>query len=217
MLPIDDQPAAHPETPEDKAPPAGEAPAAAKAVRAPRPPYGFLVAAAAITFAADFLTKLWAVSTFQASDTPGQSITVIDGFLELVLHHNTGGAWSLLHDASDSVRLPFFIAISVLAVVLIVIAYKRLGPALPKGTAGAGRWAARWGFALVLGGALGNLLDRIRDSAVIDFVRIHAWWGGEDHSWPVFNVADVAIVVGVLLLMVDGFKKKPKPAAAPSA
>ena len=173
MLPIDDPTAAPEDAP--KAPYRSPDAPASESAPVRRPPYWFLIAAATGTFLADVLSKLWAVATFQAGDA-GQPIPVIDGYVELVLHHNTGGAWSLFHDAPDAVRLPFFIAISILAVVLIVIAYKRLGPALPKGES-AGRWAARWGFALVLGGALGNLVDRIRDSAVIDFVRVHAWWG----------------------------------------
>jgi signal peptidase II len=71
---------------------------------------------------------------------------------------------------------------------------------------------------LVLGGALGNLVDRIRYSHVIDFIHAHAKWAGKDHSWPTFNVADIAICVGVGLMAIDMFagnKPKPKPSDAP--
>jgi len=59
----------------------------------------------------------------------------------------------------------------------------------------------RIALAVIAGGAIGNLIDRIRDGAVTDFVR----WKAGSHAWPIFNVADVALVVGVILLVVDGW------------
>ena len=70
----------------------------------------------------------------------------------------------------------------------------------------------------MLGGALGNLVDRIRYSHVIDFIHAHTKWGGRDHSWPTFNVADIAICVGVGLMAIDMFArqaKRSRPSDAP--
>jgi len=62
----------------------------------------------------------------------------------------------------------------------------------------------RIAFALIAGGALGNLVDRLHDGAVTDFVR----WRIHDHRWPIFNVADAALLVGVILLMLDGLRAR---------
>jgi signal peptidase II len=68
--------------------------------------------------------------------------------------------------------------------------------------------ALRWGLPLVLGGALGNVLDRIRYGQVIDFIDVHVFWKGADRHWPTFNVADIAICVGVGLMAIDMFTSK---------
>ena len=147
----------------------------------------FLVVVAALTLAADVLTKLAAVRALTRD-----KIDLVQGNLDLVLRRNQGGAWSMLHDAPEWIRRPFFVAVSVAAIVFVILAYRRVA---------ATEVAGRWGFALVLGGALGNLVDRIRDSSVVDFIHAHATWGGAEHDWPTFNVADVAICAGVALLM----------------
>jgi signal peptidase II len=171
-----------------------------------RPPYWFLTAVAGTTLAIDTLSKLWAVLTL---DTPDSTMSVIHGTLDFTLHRNEGGAFSMLRDAPDALRRPFFVIVSVLAIVAIVLAYKKLGE--PR------RWAARWGFALVLGGALGNFVDRIRDSSVVDFIHVHATIGGTHHDWPVFNIADVAIVLGAFALLLDVFvTRRTRTAKAPS-
>jgi len=116
------------------------------------------------------------------------------------------------------VRRPFFLLVSGLAIAFIVSLYGRLG---------AGQRALKWGLPLVLGGALGNLSDRIIRSSVIDFIDFRAnWiesmnlaigklahgWGITDH-WPTFNVADVSICVGVGLMALDMFVSKRGSAA----
>jgi signal peptidase II len=133
--------------------------------------------------------------------------------LTFTLAYNKGGAWGLLQDSSELVRLPFFLAVSVLAVLFIVSLYGKLG---------SGQTALKWGLPLVLGGALGNLSDRITRSSVIDFIDYRAdWvlamnrgiakvakgWSLTDH-WPTFNVADIAICVGVGLMAVDMFTSR---------
>src|SRR4029077_3617868 len=70
--------------------------------------------------------------------------------------------------------------------------------------AGRDRWLRRAGYALIAGGALGNLIDRVRDGAVTDFVR----WRIHDHLWPIFNVADAALLIGVAVLLAEGMLRR---------
>jgi signal peptidase II len=127
--------------------------------------------------------------------------------------YNKGGAWGLLQDQPETLRMPFFLCVSVLAILFIVSLYGKLNP---------GQRALTWGLPLVLGGALGNLSDRITRSSVIDFIDYRAdWvmsmnralakllgdWSLTDH-WPTFNVADIAICIGVGLMGVDMFTSR---------
>lgn len=70
----------------------------------------------------------------------------------------------------------------------------------------------RWGLALIFGGALGNLFDRVSDGAVTDFVR----WRIAEHRWPIFNVADVALVIGVALLLLESVAARRRAATLPA-
>ena len=106
-----------------------------------------------------------------------------------------GANLSLIH----IFRRPFFLLVSVAAIAFIMTLYRRLQPK---------QRALRWGLPLVLGGALGNVLDRIRYGHVIDFIDAHIVYKGIDHHWPTFNVADIAICVGVGLMAVDMFTSK---------
>ena len=172
-----------------------------------RPPYVFLAVVAIVALAADLLTKAWAERRLDGAGA-FHPVELIPGHLDFVLAKNRGGAWGLLQDTPESVRRPFFLVVSLLAIAFIVSLYRRLAPS---------QRALRWGLPLVLGGALGNLIDRIRYSHVIDFIHAHMKWGGKDHSWPTFNVADIAICIGVGLMAIDMFSgpKKPKRAHAP--
>jgi signal peptidase II len=109
----------------------------------------------------------------------------------------------------ENVRRPFFLLVSVAAIAFIMTLYRRL---LPR------QRALKWGLPLVLGGALGNVLDRIRYGQVIDFIDVHVVYRGVERHWPTFNVADVAICVGVGLMALDMFATKRAPPAmrAPS-
>ena len=113
-----------------------------------------------------------------------ESRPAIGRFLELTHTHNTGGAFSLFQ-AGNTV----FIVVASLAIVALIYAFQRMKkPDLLVSTA----------LSLALGGALGNLLDRIRFGYVIDFFDIQ---GGTGRTlWPIFNVADSAITVGIVLL-----------------
>jgi signal peptidase II len=158
----------------------------------PAPSYGFLILVALSTLAADLGSKTWA--EHRLDGYPG-IVEVWKNHLALILARNRGGAWGLLQSTSENVRRPFFLLVSVAAIAFIMTLYRRLQPH---------QRALQWGLPLVLGGALGNVFDRIRYGHVIDFIDAHV---GE-HHWPTFNVADIAICVGVGLMAVDMFTSK---------
>jgi signal peptidase II len=158
----------------------------------PTPSYAFLLIVSLLTLAADIGSKTWA--EHHLDGYPG-ILEVWKNHLALILAKNRGGAWGLLQSTSENVRRPFFLLVSVAAIAFIMTLYRRLQPR---------QRALQWGLPLVLGGALGNVFDRIRYGHVIDFIDAHV---GE-HHWPTFNVADIAICVGVGLMAVDMFTSK---------
>jgi signal peptidase II len=154
-----------------------------------------------VTLAADLGTKWWAEKRLQAPRPfSGRTVELIKDHVYLTLAQNPGGAWGILQDESEKIRKPFFVLISIAAVVFIVSLYRKLEPR---------QWALKWGLPLVLGGAIGNLVDRIRYGHVIDFIRVRVT---ETFTWPTFNVADIAIVAGVGLMAIDMFTPR-RPAA----
>ncbi|MBW1844607.1 MAG: signal peptidase II [Deltaproteobacteria bacterium] len=118
-------------------------------------------------------------------------IPVIPGFFYLTHVRNTGAAFGLFSDAPQVYRLSFFISVSLIAVGIIVSFFRKLSP---------GDRLAALALGLILGGAVGNLIDRIFRQEVVDFLHFRLWRG---YSWPDFNVADSAIVVGVGLLVLE--------------
>ena len=119
-----------------------------------------------------------------------ESITVIPGFFDLTRVHNTGTAFGFM----NSTEFPFK------TVILACIAIGALAAlAIYAATLPANQWLARIGLALILGGAAGNLIDRITAGYVVDFVDLY--WSGW-HFWA-FNVADASITVGVALMILD--------------
>lgn len=129
--------------------------------------------------------------------TLGASLTVISGFFDLTLVHNPGGAFGFLAGMSPRARAVVFIVFSLIAAGLILWFYLQT-PADQRLFA--------FGLALIFGGALGNLIDRVRFGAVVDFLDFYvgAW------HWPAFNVADSAITVGVVIFVAHMvFTKKP--------
>ncbi len=141
----------------------------------------------AIIVALDLYTK----SVIQQAFAYGERLTVTS-FFELVRFHNEGAAFSFFADAGGWQKW-FFTAVSVVAVV--VITYLIIKHNSQK--------LFCWGLALVLGGAIGNLYDRVTLGYVVDFLYFHI----NDLYWPAFNVADSAICVGVALLLWDSFKQ----------
>jgi signal peptidase II len=174
-------------------PPTGDARGAPQ--RQPRrfAPYWFLALGALVAFAADVATKAWATGHLQPGRR-GQPLVLIQGCLSLNRAENHGGAWGLFQHKDELLQRPFFLIVNVVAMVFIVSLYRRLTP---------GQSALKWGLPLVLGGALGNVADRIRFGHVVDFIDMYAGWGGQIRHWPTYNVADIAISVGVGLMALD--------------
>ena len=142
--------------------------------------------AAAAVFALDRLAK-WMVETrVSFADT----YTVIPGFFDIVRAQNRGVAFGLFNESTFQWRTTLLVLVSVAAVVVVsavIWKARRLDP------------LSLWGFALVLGGAGGNLFDRILSGRVTDFLDFYI----RDYHWPAFNVADSALVVGCGLLLLD--------------
>ena len=138
---------------------------------------------------ADHLTKWWVTASLDY-----QEFIPVLPFFSLVLVHNTGAAFSFLADASGWQRW-FFVSIGVIATVIIVRLLKRHAhePRLA------------FSLALVLGGALGNVIDRVALGYVVDFLYFHY----RGFAWPAFNVADTAISIGATLLIWDSLLGKP--------
>ena len=150
----------------------------------PRPWWRWLLLAAGV-IALDLATKAWIVALFRE----GQELPLTP-FFSLVLAYNTGAAFSFLAGA-DGWQRWLFSAISVAASAFLVWMLKL----------GCSRLLCA-GLALILGGALGNLWDRVMIGRVTDFLLFH--YGG--WSWPAFNVADSAISVGAAFLILDSFR-----------
>ena len=141
----------------------------------------------AVIIVLDWLSKQWALSTL-VFKTP---VEVVAGFWNWTLVHNTGAAFSFLADAGGWQQWLF----SALAVVISGICMVMLSGSER------GDWRNALPLALIIGGALGNLIDRIRFGYVIDFV--HWYW--RDWHWPVFNLADSAITLAAVLLITFSF------------
>lgn len=122
-----------------------------------------------------------------------QSIPVINGLFNIFYIRNKGAAFSFL--ANVSWRLPFFIAISAVASLVIIVAFTRLRDE---------QRLAQASLAMIFSGAVGNMIDRVRLGEVIDFLDVY--WKG--HHWPAFNVADSFICVGVALLALDMLREE---------
>ncbi|MBN1206399.1 MAG: signal peptidase II [Myxococcaceae bacterium] len=133
-----------------------------------------------------------------------RSVEVLPPFLRLRYEENPGAAWGMFRSLPPNVRGPLFHVVSIGAVFLIGFYFTKLSGKDP-----AERWAL-WGLSLVLGGALGNYIDRLSRAFVVDFIQAH--WKDQAY-WPSFNVADMAICVGVGMLILDAFVRKEKPAA----
>lgn len=152
------------------------------------------LALSALVVLLDQLSKMWITNHFNY----GESLYVLDVF-NLVLVHNTGAAFSFLSDAGGVQRWIFSV-IAVIASIWIIWLLRKHSSQMLFALA----------LSLILGGALGNLIDRISFGYVVDFLSFH--W--DEYYFPAFNLADSAITCGAFLLIVDSFKEKKNGAIA---
>ncbi len=148
----------------------------------------------------DLVTKALARHTF----SPWEPLVVIPGFFDLILTYNTGAAFSLFAGdggggPGQGLKMAAIAAASLLPFIYFYV----------KATPGNRRTLA--GLGLIWGGALGNIHDRLRWGAVVDFLDFH--WGL--NHWPAFNLADVGICLGAGLLALSILRESPKPGPAP--
>ena len=145
------------------------------------------------TFGAGAMSFGTELERFLTLKHPGTArvVTVIPDFWHFRYAENPGAAFSFLGGAASSIRTPFLLLVSLVAMVFIVIYYRRTGEK---------QGLLRVALAMVFSGALGNFVDRVRFGYVIDFIDWH-WF--DKATWPTFNIADAAISVGVAFLLLD--------------
>ena len=137
----------------------------------------------------DQLTKWWVDTTMELRE----SIPVIENFFYITSHRNTGAAWGIL-----SGQMGFFYIVTTIVIVFIIYYMQKYA----KDSKLMG-----WSLALILGGAIGNFIDRLFRKEVVDFFDVYIG----SYDYPIFNVADSALVVGVILVLIATFideKKK---------
>lgn len=146
---------------------------------------------ASLLVLADQLSKAWVMATFAL----GESRPVIPGVFNLTYVQNKGAAFGFMNTDATDLQRPFLIVASFAAVGLALYlakTAKRQGPMLLNG------------LSLLLGGAVGNLIDRIRLGVVVDFLDFYMG----THHWPAFNIADCAISIGAACLAFSLFREK---------
>ena len=138
---------------------------------------------------ADQLSKGWILANFHEYQV--QNILPV---FNLTLVYNKGAAFSFLADAGGWQHY-FFVIVTTAVSIGLMVWLKRLRYFE--------NWVA-WALALIIGGALGNLVDRLLHGKVVDFLQ----WHWQDYYWPTFNVADMAITIGVAILFIDSFRSR---------
>lgn len=152
-----------------------------------------LIAVVALTLIFDQWTKHLVHTGFRW----GESRAIFDSWFALTYVRNSGAAFGMLHRAPPAFRDPFFLIIPLVVVGAILFLYRKLDEK---------QRISAFALSLVVGGAIGNLIDRLRFGYVIDFIDVH--WK-EIYHWPAFNIADSCIVVGVaILFLLSVFRPK---------
>jgi signal peptidase II len=183
-----------------------------------------LIAILVLTVGADQVTKQWAHHTLlddgffeQTDDFPvcgnpkeslkrelfirrhRENISVIDGLFRFRYVENCASAFGLMNSVPEAFRFPFFLVVSFLALGFIPYLYIKTPP---------DQRLMLYGLPFILGGAVGNLLDRLIFRYVIDFIEWYITIGQKVRQWPTFNIADVAIVVGIGLMVLQMIPRK---------
>lgn len=149
------------------------------------------IVAAVIALVLDQATKLWLLFVFELGRKGAIQVTP---FFDLVLAWNTGISYGLFQQ-DGPIGAAVLLGFKVIAVIALAIWMARSKTRL-----------ATIGLGLIIGGAIGNAIDRVAYGAVVDFALFHIQWGGKTLNWYVFNIADAAIVVGVAALLYDSFR-----------
>ena len=144
------------------------------------------LAVAVLVIVLDWYSKQWASESLVLYRSQA-----LASWLNLTLAHNYGAAFSILSDAGGWQRWLFTILAGVVTLVLLVWLF-----ALKQG-----EWRTGLSLGLIIGGAVGNLIDRVRLGYVIDFIDVYY----KNYHWPAFNVADSAITCGIVLMLMDAF------------
>lgn len=147
---------------------------------------------------------IWTKSLVLARIPLHEAIPIIPNFFQLVHVRNTGAAFGLGANASSKL-VPILLNVGAIAVFCVVVVYALRTAVTDR--------LLQTGLHLILGGAIGNLLDRFRFGYVVDFLDVYIG----RHHWPAFNVADSAICIGIALLFFDMRKKPEAEAAAETA
>ncbi len=155
--------------------------------------YGMMTLIVSTVIILDQLTKWLVTSTMRLHE----SVPVVPDLFSLTYIRNSGAAFGILAGSQAGFRMVFFGLTSVLALALLGTIYARLTSS---------DWIGQVSVAAIFGGAIGNLIDRIRMGEVIDFLDFSLL----GHHWPAFNVADAAITVGVCFLIGHFFRRKPE-------
>lgn len=153
-------------------------------------PLGIGILAAVVTLVADQASKLWLLNVF---DLARRGAVKVTPFFDLVLAWNIGISFGWLQNDGQAAQLALM-AVKAIAVVALAIWMARSHTRL-----------ATIALGLIIGGAIGNGIDRLAYGAVVDFALFHIEIGGNTYNWYVFNLADVAIVAGVAGLLYDSF------------
>lgn len=161
-----------------------------------------LIILSLLVVAIDQIAKIYIHTNFELGDT----VSVINNYFNITYVRNTGAAFGIFSDSQQMFRHVFFLSIPVVAVAVIIFFIY----GLPES-----ELAQIISLSLISGGAIGNYVDRIQYSYVIDFLDVHV---RNVYSWPVFNIADSAIVVGVcvlsVLMILEYFEERKAKAAA---
>lgn len=146
----------------------------------------FIILMAILLIAFDQITKYLILSNFKL----GESLLIIDNFFSITSHRNRGAAWGILEDS----RLFFIVITSIFLIGLLIYLLKNKDNLvfLDKVT-----------FSLIIGGAIGNFIDRIKTGEVVDFLDFKIF----NYNFPIFNIADICICIGVFLLAIKIYKE----------
>jgi signal peptidase II len=153
------------------------------------------LAIAGVVILLDQLTKSWIIATLRLHE----GFAVVDGFFNIIHVRNPGAAFGFLAGASPAFRSVFFVVVT-LAAILLILRYLRHY----LRQTGIEKLSVVFSLALILAGAVGNLIDRLRFGEVVDFLDVYI---GTTH-WPAFNVADASISTGAAILVIALFVRK---------